>query len=414
MSDSIDVEEHLAAILGAVRPVPAEEVGLAQATGRVLRRTARATQPVPAFTNSAMDGFAVLHDDVAVASQQAPAVLEVVGEVAAGSRTDPQIRAGQACRVMTGAPVPSGADTIVPLEHTVEGLGGTDGVTTVVEAPARRGAFVRAAGDDLGIGDPVLPAGIRVQARQVAALTAAGVTSVVVSRRPELVVVTTGDELVHESRELLRGEVRDLSGPLLVDLAAEAGAEVTELVSVADDEEAVLDVVERVTAAGVDLVVLTGGVSVGAHDVVRSAMSRTRRMHFRRVRMQPGGPQGFGSSPDGPLLLGLPGNPVSTAVSWEVFVRPALLAMQGCTGPSRRRVRARARSRWSSPAGRRQYVPIAIDDTDVGSWTVSPVSVKHSASHLAASFGRAEGFAVVPADTSQVEPGDLLDVMLVP
>ncbi|KQY59824.1 molybdopterin biosynthesis protein [Aeromicrobium sp. Root495] len=412
MADVIEVEQHLARILAATPRLASERVAVRDAVGRTLAADAAAVHDVPAFENSSMDGFAVRHADVAPASAERPVRLVVVADVPAGSALDPALAPGQAVRIMTGSVLPSEADTVVPFEDTLEGL--TPDVpphVTVVAAPGREGAFVRARADDLAVGERVLVAGTVVGPRQVASALATGVTTLEVVRRPRVAIITSGSELVRGDEPLTRGQVPESSGAMLAALAVEAGAEVVSVEAVLDDDAAVLDTVRGLAHA--DLVVLTGGVSAGAYDAVKSALGGAGLMQFFHVRMQPGKPQGFGAPASGPLLLGLPGNPVSTAVSWEVFVRPALLALQGRTDLHRRVVRVRAATGWRSPVGRRQYVPVSLDVSDPAAWLARPASSGHSGSHLVGSLALADGYAVVPAGADSVEAGQLVDVMLV-
>lgn len=403
------VEEHLADVLAATAPLPTRVVAIADAHGAVLRAPVLAANDIPAFDNSAMDGFAVRHVDVAAAGPEHPVALQVIADLPAGSADDPVIAEGQAVRIMTGSAVPTDADTIVPFEDTVGGLADSLRIATVVAAPSAPGAFVRRGGQDARRRDEVLPAGTLLGALQCSAAAAAGVSEVVVSRRPRVAIVSTGSELVAPGAPLRRGQIPDSNGPLLAALAADVGAEVV-LRTTIDDEgtslRALLD-----DLADVDVVVLSGGVSAGAYEVVRTELADA--MAFVRVAMQPGKPQGFGRLPGGPLLFGLPGNPVSSAVSFETFVRPALLALQGRTDGERWRVRLPAAESWSTPPGRRQYLPAVVDRSDPAAWTVAPASAGGSGSHLAGGLGRAEAYAIVPAEVERVEAGDLVDVMLI-
>ncbi|WP_229053832.1 gephyrin-like molybdotransferase Glp [Aeromicrobium sp. Leaf350] len=410
----IEVEEHLARVLAATPRLPAETLDVREATGRTLAADVAAVHDVPAFENSSMDGFAVRFADVASATEERPAVLAVVADVPAGSELDPPLLPGQAVRLMTGSALPSDADTVVPFEHTAEGL--TAEVprhVTVESAPRAVGVFVRRRAEDLATGDVVMRAGTLLGPRQVSGLLAAGVTRAEVARVPRVAVVATGSELVTDGSPLGRGQVPESNGAMVAGLSREAGAEVVHVGTVVDEDAAVLEVVRRLTEAGADVVVLTGGVSAGAYDAVKSALGGSGAMQFDAVAMQPGKPQGFGASPDGPLLFGLPGNPVSAAVSFEVFVRPALLAMQGRPSTVRRMVRATVSGGWRCPPARRQYVPVVLDTSDPASWSVRPTSSGHSGSHLVASLAHADGYAVVPAATTEVRVGDVVDVMLV-
>jgi len=407
------VEEQLADVLGAVARLPTTVVDLADAAGRTLREPLRAALDIPVFDNSAMDGFAVRFADVAHATATSPVRLRVVADVAAGSPEDPAITPGDAARIMTGAPVPSAADAIVPFEDTAGGLGDSLHTAIVQRAPHGAGAFVRRAGDDLRRGDTLLEEGALLGPLQIAAATAAGLTVATVSRRPRVGIVSTGDELAVAGAPLARGQIPESNGVLLAGLSVAAGAEVLPLVRVDDEGAALRDAVAGLLAASVDAIVFSGGVSAGAFEVVRTELSAA--MTFSRVAMQPGKPQGFGRlpTPSGTaLLFGLPGNPVSAAVSFEVFVRPALLAMQGRHVIERPRLHLPAGASWRTPEGRRQYLPAVIAADADGSWTVRPATTGGSGSHLAGGLGRARAIAIVPASVGEVQEGDLITVML--
>lgn len=406
------VEAQLAIVLDAIAPLPTETVGIEDAIGRTLAAAVPAALPIPAFDNSAMDGFAVRFDDVAAASADAPVRLRVVADVPAGSADDPPISAGEAARIMTGSRVPSAADAIVPFEDTAGGLADSLTDVVVLAAPASRGAFVRRRGADLGVGDVVLAAGGLIGPRQRAAAIAAGVRAVEVSRRAMVAVVSTGSELVAPGEPAPVGMIPDSNAGLIAGLAAEAGAETVLAERVADEPEALLAVLARAAERGADAVVLSGGVSEGAYEVVKQALDG-RGVEFARVAMQPGKPQGFGRLPGGAVVFGLPGNPVSVAVSFEVFVRPALLAMQRRADLGRHRIVLPAAVGWRTPPGRRQYLPVVVDRADPARWTVRPSAAGGSGSHLTGSLARAEAYAIVPAEVDAVAPGDPVDVMLV-
>ncbi|MDR7087567.1 molybdopterin molybdotransferase [Aeromicrobium panaciterrae] len=412
-SEVIEVEDHLANILRSVTPLPTETIQLRQAGGRTLARDLIAAHDIPSFENSSMDGFAVLYADVSNASPENPVSLEIVADIPAGTDLDPLVASGQAARLMTGSVMPSSADTIVPFEHTVEGLTDRLDRVTVIEAPRTQGVFVRRPAEDIAVGDLLLHAGTHLGPRQLASALAAGLVEAQVARTPRIAIVSTGSELVTDGSPLARGQIPDSNSPMLAELAREAGAEVVLHSSVSDHDAEVLAVVQELEKLKADLVVFTGGISAGAYDVVKSALSAEDLMQFTQVRMQPGKPQGFGVAPSGLVLFGLPGNPVSTAVSWEVFVRPALLAMQGRTEIHRRVIRVRTTTGWKSPSGRRQYTPVALDTSDAGQWTAGPASSGHSGSHLVGSLALADGYAVIAAETEVVEAGQEVDVMVV-
>jgi len=409
-SDLRTVEEHLARVLAKVRQHPAVTVALDAARGHTLGADARARSAVPVFDNSAMDGFAVRYADVAGASAETPVALRVAADIPAGSALDPALASGEAARIMTGAPVPAAADTIVPFEDTAGGLAGSLSEALVTRAPRARGAHIRRAAEDVAAGDVVLGAGTLLGPWQLAALASTGVSHVEVAPPPKVVVVSTGSELVVEGGSLEHGQIPESNGILIAGLVEEAGGEVV-LRRVVDDEGAgPADAVAEAVRREADAVVFTGGVSAGAYEIVRQSLAGD--MEFSRVAMQPGKPQGFGAAPEGMLLFGLPGNPVGAAVSFEVFVRPALLRMQGRTRIDRPTVRLPAATGWRTPPGRRQYLPVVIDRADPAHPVVRSATSGGSGSHLSAGLGLAEAYAVVPADVEAVAAGDLVEVLL--
>lgn len=404
------VEEQLALVLAAVRTLPTETRAIRDAAQRTLAEPATAAHDIPLFDNSAMDGFAVRAADVAAASAQNPVVLRVVADLPAGVSDDPPLNAGEAARIMTGSPTPSAADAIVPFEDTAGGLADSLGEVRVLRAPEKAGAFVRRRGADLHVGDAVVLAGERLGAYQLSAAVAAGVASVSVTRAPRVAVVSTGSELLAPGEQPARGRIPDSNGPLLELLVADADADVVLVARVADDADAVRAVTETAVERGADVIVFTGGVSAGAYEPVRGAFDGRGAVEFASVAMQPGKPQAFGVLDSGTLVFGLPGNPVSVAVSFEVFVRPALLALQGRTEIQRPRASFTADAAWTTPPGRRQYLPAVVD---LANSTVRPATAGGSGSHLAGGLARARALAIVPAEVEAVAVGDVIDVMLV-
>ncbi|WP_240642461.1 gephyrin-like molybdotransferase Glp [Microbacterium sulfonylureivorans] len=405
----VDIAAHLATVLGAVSPVDPVRTPLAAARGRTLREPVRAAVDIPVFDNSAMDGFAVRYADVATASDDRPVRLSVVADLPAGTALDPPLAPGEAARIMTGSPVPTAATAIVPFEETVGGLADSLGEISVLRAPRTDGAHIRRRGDDVVAGEEILVPGSVLGALQLAAAAAAGVPDVVVSRMPRIAVVSTGSELVAPGAPLGPGQIPESNSELLAALVADAGAEVVLRLSVSDEGDGPREAIGAAEALGADVVVFTGGVSAGAYEVVKNTLGDS--MAFTKVRMQPGKPQGFGQTASGTLLFGLPGNPVSAAVSFEVFVRPALLRMQGRSDLGRPVIALPAAAGWRTPPGRTQYLPVTIDRSDPRAWRV--VAATSGGSHLAGGLGRAEAYAIVPAEVSSVDAGDLVDVMLI-
>lgn len=404
------VEDQLARVLEAVNVLEAETHTVKDAAGRTLADPVVAAHDIPLFDNSAMDGFAVHAADVATASAEHPVTLRVVADLPAGVSIDPPLGAGEAARIMTGSPTPADADAIVPFEDTEGGLADSLGDVRVLHAPAKPGAFVRRRGADLRAGDEVVLAGERLGAFQLAAAVAAGVSEVTVTRAPRVAVISTGSELLDPGEPAERGRIPDSNGPLLEQLVADADAEVVLVARVPDVPEAVSAVTAEAVEVGADVIIFTGGVSAGAYEPVRGAFDGRGEVEFVSVAMQPGKPQAFGVLDAGGLVFGLPGNPVSVAVSFEVFVRPALLAMQGRTDIRRAHAPFTADAAWTTPPGRRQYLPAVVD---LAARTVRPATAGGSGSHLAGGLARAHAFAVVPAEVEAVAVGDVIDVMLV-
>ncbi|MEN3584076.1 gephyrin-like molybdotransferase Glp [Streptomyces sp. ZYX-F-203] len=427
---SWSVDDHLADVLATVRPLEPIELGLLDAQGCVLVDDVVVPGFLPPFDNSSMDGYAVRVTDVGAATQEFPAALEVVGDVAAGSSEPPRVGPGQAARIMTGAPIPPGAEAVVPVEWTDGGLGA--GPVTAMPAhavapeaargivrvhrPVQARAHVRGRGCDARAGDRALDAGTVLGPPQIGLLAAIGRGTVRVRPRPRVVVLSTGTELVRPGRELGRGQIHDSNGFALTAAARDAGALAYRVEAVTDDARTLRATIEDQLVRA-DLVVTTGGVSVGAYDVVKEALARSvgqdgsgGGVDFRRLAMQPGKPQGFGTvGPDHTPLLALPGNPVSCYVSFELFARPAIRALMGLSDLHRPSTTATLAGdeELTSPRGRRQFLRGRYD-ADGG--TVTPVG--GAGSHLVAALARADALIVVPEDRDRLAPGDETRVIL--
>ena len=400
----ITVAEHLGRILDVVQPLSPLALGLMDAHGCVLTEDVVAPAPLPGFDNSAVDGYAVCRDDVLQASEDAPVVLPVTGDVAAGPASPLRVSPGACVRIMTGAMVPAGADAVVPVEWTDGGVA----TVTIRRAPVA-GANIRRAGEDVAEGETVLDAGTPVGAVQVGLAAAVGRSRLLVRPRPRVVVVSTGSELVDAGQPLTPGRIVDANSPALTAAAVEAGAIAYRVGIVPDDPRALAATLEDQLVRA-DVLVTSGGVSVGAYDVVKEVLSRLGTVSFDKVAMQPGMPQGFGTiGPDATPVFGLPGNPVSALVSFEAFVRPALRKMIGATPLERPRVRAVTTAALTSPPGKRSFLRVHLDVQD-GAYVVTPVS--GPGSHLLAGLSRANALAVVPEDVQRIPLGDTVEVLV--
>ncbi|MBT8401996.1 MAG: molybdopterin molybdotransferase MoeA [Rhodothermia bacterium] len=319
MKEFIAVGEALEIVSAACNLSATESVEIQNALGRVIADAVVATDPIPPFDNSAMDGYAVRRDDVTTVPKQ----LRVVGEIAAGAWPENGLQGGECFRIMTGAPIPPGADCIVPVEWT-QAI--SQNATRVLRTPPLHYS-VRRKGDDVEAGDEVIPPGSVVSPPVVGMLASLGLKLVPVRRRPRVSILATGSEIVDHRTQPRPGQVRNSNGPALAAQTMAAGGEVVQSSTVGDDMQALQQKIEKALAA--DVVVLSGGVSVGAYDLVQDALRELGvDLKFWKVRQRPGKPLLFGER-DGTLVFGLPGNPVSSSICFDRFVRPALSAMLG-------------------------------------------------------------------------------------
>ncbi|MGI5469260.1 molybdotransferase-like divisome protein Glp [Streptomyces sp. CA-132043] len=420
------VADHMDDVLSKIRPLEPIELQLLDAQGCVLVEDVTVPVALPPFDNSSMDGYAVRVADVAGATEEFPAALTVVGDVAAGSGDLPTVGPGEAARIMTGAPLPPGAEAVVPVEWTDGGTGGGPAATmrahsadpagasgeVRVHRPVEARAHVRARGSDVTAGEPALAAGTVLGPPQIALLAAIGRGTVKVRPRPRVVVMGTGSELVQPGEPLGPGQIHDSNSFALTAAARDAGAIAYRVGAVADDAETLRAAIEDQLIRA-DIVVTSGGVSVGAYDVVKETLAdlsgEEGSVEFRRLAMQPGKPQGFGLiGPDRTPLLALPGNPVSSYVSFELFVRPAIRTLMGLQDVHRFTERVRCTEDiTSSPKGKRQFLRGRHDPV---SGTVTPVG--GAGSHLIKALAHANCLIAVPEDVTEVAAGDEVDVLL--
>ena len=399
------VDDYLDEVLAAIRPLPPHELRLDEAGGAVLAEDVTAASALPPFDNSGMDGYAVLAADVAAATPERPVTLPVRGEVPAGDTRPHHLDPGTCLRIMTGAPVPSGADAIVPVEWTDGGV-----AHVAIGRAAEPGYSIRRAGGDAAVGDLLLTAGTRVGPVQIGLLAAAGRGTVTARPSPRITVMSTGDELIEPGQPVRPGQIWESNSRMLAAAAQQAGYPARRHAVVPDDKAAVLAAIEE-ALADTDLLVTTGGVSMGGeHDIVKAALQDLGTVAFRKVAMQPGMPQGFGVvGPAGTPIFTLPGNPVSAYVSFQLFVRPAASALQDF-GPERvAAVSASLAGPVRSPGDRRSYLRGVLD---ASSGTVTPVSGQSS--HQLASLARANALIVVPEPVTELPAGATVEVLVLP
>jgi molybdopterin molybdotransferase len=433
------VEEHLADILDTIRPLAPTELSLTDAYGLVLAEDVAAASPLPSFDNSAMDGYAVRVEDVAAASEENPVTLPVVAEVAAGDTGAYALPAGTAIRIMTGAMLPHGTEAVVPVEWTDGGQ-----ARVAIRAKVDFGASVRLTGGDAKAGEVLVTAGTRLRPMHIAVIAAAGRGTVLVRPRPRVVVLSTGSELAEPGTPIIPGRIWDSNSFMIAAAAREAGCLAYRQAIVPDHPEQVLPAIEDQLARA-DLLITTGGVSMGGeHDVVKAALQRLGTIEFRKVAMQPGLPQGFGTvalpasaaeerkarggllsrladrgevqetpvregEPDRVPIFTLPGNPVSAYVSFQVFVRPAIGALQAYGGLGLETIQAELTGPLRSPPRRRSFLRGVLDRP---AGRVAPLTGQGS--HQVATLGKANALIIVPEAIEQMAAGERADVLVLP
>ena len=400
----VSVDDYREGILAGLAPLDPITLPLADSHGCVLAEDVVAQWPLPSFDNSSMDGYAVIAGDVSSAAEASPVTLTVIDDVPAGSRADVALRPGCAVRIMTGAPIPSGTDCIVPVEVTDAG---TDSVE--IRERVAAGSYIRRAGEDVIIGDVVVRAGTLLSSRQLAVIAAVGKGHVVVYPRPRVAVLSTGSELVEPGTPLSKGMISDSNSFLLVSAANEAGAQAYRVPPVPDDAEAfsaaISDQLHRA-----DLILTSGGVSMGAYDTVKEVFSSYGTVEFTKVAMHPGMPQGHGvvgeSDDERIPVITLPGNPVSSYISFQNFVRPAINKLRGLGSTDRPRLAVEVTKPLDSPQSKRQFARGRFLDDG----RVEPVGGGQG-SHVIGGLAQADCLIVIPEGVAHVNAGDTVDVV---
>lgn len=398
----LSVEEARERVLSKIQPLAPLRLPLTEAYGCVAAADVTAERDLPEFASSAMDGFAVRASDVAGATPASPIELKVVGRALIGRRPEAVVGGGEAVRIATGAPIPAGADAVVPIENAEPGAD----TVRVFDGPPS-GRHVRPAGEDVREGQVIVAAGKRLGPPELALLASAGCPHALVHPRPRVIVLSTGDELVPPTETPEFGQVRDSNAYAIFGALRDSGAMPVLAGIVRDDVDALREtVLSHLIQA--DAFVSSGGVSVGERDVVKAAFFRRGDLDFYRVAMQPGMPQGFGLI-EGKPFFGLPGNPVSVFVSLEVFVRPAILKMMGRSQLGRPEVSATLTQDVAGPKGKLQFARVWLERTGEG-WAATPTGGRGS--NLISTVARANGLAMVPAGTAVAPAGSKVRVMV--
>jgi molybdopterin molybdotransferase len=397
------VDEHVATVLSGIGSIEPIELTLLDAQGLLLAENVIAPLPLPSFDNSAMDGYAVRAVDTRDATPESPVQMPVVGDVVAGASSRAGMGPGLAMRIMTGAPIPAGADAVIKLEDTDRGV-----ARVTITRPVHTGECIRRAGEDIQAGAPALGAGAALGPQQLALLAALGRDRVVVRPRPRVLIISTGSELIEVGHTPSFGEVTDSNSYLLASAAKDAGADARRVGIIPDDHSKLLDVLENQLLRA-DVLITTGGVSMGAFDVVKQALSELGTVDFVRVAMQPGKPQGFGHLGNKVPIFCLPGNPVSALVSFEVFVRPAIRKLLGKRNLQRATVQAVALEATKSTPGIRQYRRGVLHREAGGGYSVSFAG--GPGSHLIAALASANCLVVLDENTTDVAVGSPVTVI---
>jgi molybdopterin molybdotransferase len=398
----LTIDEAQRIVLESVSPLPAERMPLLQALGCVLAEPVMAQIPLPPFDNSAMDGYAVIAADTRGAAPSSPHVLKVIEDLPAGTAPALHVHTGTAARIMTGAPVPAGADAVVMVEDTRPGADGT----VEIMREAEGGDNIRPAGEDIARGQVALSAGHMLGSGELGLAAALGCSHVAAVRRPRAAIVTTGSELIEPGQELVPGAIYNSNQVTLASRVLSAGAEVARCLHAADEPAAVEEALRQ--CADADIILTTGGVSVGDYDFVKVALERLGEIKFWKVLMKPGKPVAFGDVLGRPLF-GLPGNPVSALVTFELLVVPALRKMAGRKDCLPVTVQARLLADLPHKPPRREYVQAFTEHTAAG-YTVLP-SKKRGSAMLTSTVG-ANSLMVIPEESKGLRAGEMADVIL--
>jgi len=401
MEPMLTVEEARARVLAQMRTLEAEPAPLTEALGRVTAQDVVAAENLPPFANSAMDGYALRSADTGGASEAAPTRLRLAGEVPAGRVYAGEVGAGEAIRILTGAPTPVGADAVIQQELVTV----ADGVVSL-SAPVAPNTNVRAAGGDARVGATLVRAGVELGPAEIALLAALGAHPVAVTRRPRVAIVTTGDELAPLGAPLRPGQIHESNTTYLLAAITRAGADPWPLGIVGDRLEDLEAALARAQEA--DMILTSGGVSVGDYDLVKQVLTREGDMAFWRVRMRPGKPVAFGMLGQTPLL-GLPGNPVSAAVTFELFGRPAIRRMLGCVQVERPQIEV-AYAGAGIPLGDRTHFVRARLTTRGATLVAHTTGAQDS--HLISSLQGATALLVIREGEGAVQDGDIVPALL--
>ena len=409
----ISVSEALQRLVSSFSSVDIEEVPLLQAAGRILSTEIKSDINLPLFTNSSMDGFAVRAEDVEGAREDQSVILTVVEDIPAGRRPTRKLGINQTARIMTGAPLPEGANAVVPVEETDQYNSGsrTESLLLPAEIEVRRsvseGDYIRWVGEDVTSGEVVLQPNSRLRPQDLGLLAMLGISKISVFRRPRIVILSTGDELIPVEESLQPGKIHDSNAYTLSALISRDGGTPEYLGIVPDQEQAVRDGLETAVKHNADLILSSAGVSVGAFDFVRSILQSDGELEFWRVNIRPGKPIAFGKF-QGVPFIGLPGNPVSAFVGYEVFVRPSILRLSGVENPIRSRIKTKIGEDIRSD-GRESYLRAVVHSQN-GEWIARLTG--HQGSGNLLSLVQANALLIIPSGVKSLPSGTEVEAWL--
>ena len=407
----ITVEQALEKVLSCVEVLDREEKPILECLGQVLDEDVYSPLDVPPLDNTAMDGYAVQAESTRGATQSSPAVLDVIGEVSAGAISQQEVGPGTAIRIMTGAPIPQGADSVVQFEDTDEALRPQRPISQIgILKEIKKGLNIRRAGEDISRGQLVLEKGTPLRPQEIGVLASIGKATVAVIRRPVVAILATGDELVEIDQPLPQGKIYNSNSFSLAAQVARYGG-IPKILGIARDQEEELEAKIR-QALDSDLLLTSGGVSMGQYDLVKDVLAKQGEISFWTVRMKPGKPLAFGLiNGDRKRVphLGLPGNPVSSMITFELFARPAILKMMGQRNLSKPMIRAISENRIENTDGRRIFARAVVrrEGDRYYAQTRGP-----QGSGILTSMTQANGLAIVPEDVAAVEEGEMIQVLM--
>ncbi len=397
------VEEARRRILEKFHPLEGERIPVLEALGRVLMEDIHAPMDIPPLANSAMDGYAIRIEDVAQATPENPAILQVVADLAAGYVLETPLQPGQAVRIMTGAPIPQGTEAVAPFEHVQR-----QGDTVIIPRSYSLWKNIRHAGEDVKANQVVLQAGTVLRPQEIGMLAALGNPTVLVHRRPRVAVLSTGDEIIDAAAPWQPGKIRDANGYTVSALILKYGGIPLRMGIAPDTIEALTAKVQEALDAGADFIVTSGGVSMGDFDVVKKVLAAEGEMHFWRARMKPGKPLAFGTIKGVPLI-GLPGNPVSSAISFELFGRPAILTMLGKTALQKPTIDAILVDAIKRKDNRRHYMRVWLETREDQTYAHL---TGDQGSGILLSMVQADGLAIIPEDVDHTPPNFPVKILM--